>query len=141
VCEAAKVCRRDAHPKRGRGLIEVGKVALEALALRRIGFGSAQRAFEVGMVNRVVPCSELDRETHSLAARIATMPRFGLALAKRSVNQCEDHMGLRNGMDAVFGLHHFAHAHNAEIGAGSLGGMDVTAMASVARDGVPSFHA
>jgi len=102
---------------------------------------SAQRAFEVGMVNRVVPCSELDRETHSLAARIATMPRFGLALAKRSVNQCEDHMGLRNGMDAVFGLHHFAHAHNAEIGAGSLGGMDVTAMASVARDGVPSFHA
>jgi enoyl-CoA hydratase len=31
-------------------------------------------------------------------------------------------------MDSVFGLHHFAHAHNAEIGKGPLGGMDATAM-------------
>ena len=42
------------------------------------------------------------------------MPRFGLALTKRAVNQAEDQMGLRAGMDAVFGLHHLAHAHNAE---------------------------
>ena len=46
------------------------------------------------------------------------MPRFGLALTKQAVNQCEDLMGLRAGMDSVFGLHHFAHAHNAEVGAG-----------------------
>ena len=52
------------------------------------------------------------------------MPRFGLALTKRAVNQCEDAMGMRTGMDSVFGLHHFAHAHNAEVGADSLGGMD-----------------
>jgi len=102
---------------------------------------SAQRAYEIGMVNRVVPRSELERETRSLAARIATMPRFGLALTKRAVNQCEDHMGLRNGMDAVFGLHHFAHAHNAEIGAGSLGGMDAKTMASTDRDERPDFDA
>ena len=69
------------------------------------------------------------------------MPRFGLALTKRAVNQCEDHMGLRNGMDAVFGLHHFAHAHNAEIGAGSLGGMDAKTMASTDRDERPDFDA
>ena len=43
------------------------------------------------------------------------MPRFGLALTKRAVNQCEDQMGMRTGMDAVFGLHHLAHAHNAEV--------------------------
>ena len=43
------------------------------------------------------------------------MPPFGLALAKRAVNQCEDLMGMRPGMDSVFGLHHFAHAHNAEV--------------------------
>ena len=42
----------------------------------------------------------------------------------------EDQMGLRNGMDAVFGLHHFAHAHNAEVGRDSLGGLDVKAMAA-----------
>ena len=37
-------------------------------------------------------------------------------------------MGLRTGMDSVFGLHHFAHAHNAEVATDSLGGMDVAAM-------------
>ena len=53
------------------------------------------------------------------------MPGFGLALTKKAVNQCEDQMGLRNGIDAAFGLHHFAHAHNAEVGGDSLGGVDV----------------
>ena len=53
------------------------------------------------------------------------MPRFGLALTKKAVNQCEDLMGMRTGMDSVFGLHHFAHAHNAEVGGDSLGGVDV----------------
>ena len=49
------------------------------------------------------------------------MPPFGLALAKRAVNQCEDLMGMRPGMDSVFGLHHLAHAHNAEV-SGRLAG-------------------
>jgi enoyl-CoA hydratase len=31
-------------------------------------------------------------------------------------------------MDYVFGLHHVAHAHNAEISADSLAGMDARAM-------------
>jgi enoyl-CoA hydratase len=90
---------------------------------------TAQRAFEVGMVNTVVARDDLERETLALASRIALMPQFGLALTKRAVNQCEDQMGLRNGIDSAFGLHHFAHAHNAEVGAGSLGGMDIKAMA------------
>jgi enoyl-CoA hydratase len=89
---------------------------------------SAQRAYEWGMVNRVVPADNLSEETFALADRIAAMPRFGLALTKRAVNQCEDAMGMRNGMDSVFGLHHFAHAHNAEVGADSLGGMDAKSM-------------
>ena len=50
------------------------------------------------------------------------MPRLGLALAKKAVNQVEDLMGLQTGMDSVFGLHHLAHAHNAEVGGDSLGG-------------------
>jgi enoyl-CoA hydratase len=89
---------------------------------------SAQRAYEWGMVNRVVPRDSLETETLSIAERIAAMPRFGLALTKRAVNQCEDAMGMRNGMDSVFGLHHFAHAHNAETGADSLAGMDAKSM-------------
>jgi enoyl-CoA hydratase len=89
---------------------------------------SARRAYELGMVNRVVPRDELADATFTLADRVATMPPFGLALAKRAVNQCEDLMGMRPGMDAVFGLHHVAHAHNAEVSADSLAGMDARSM-------------
>jgi enoyl-CoA hydratase len=89
---------------------------------------TAQRAYELGMVSHVVPRPELADTTFALADRIAKMPQFGLALAKRAVNQCEDQMGMRNGMDSVFGLHHVAHAHNAETGADSLAGMDARSM-------------
>jgi len=91
---------------------------------------SARRAHEVGMVNRVVARDDLRSAALGMAQRIATMPYFGLALTKRAVNQCEDQMGLRTGMDAVFGLHHFAHAHNAEVGTDSLGGLDAKTMAA-----------
>lgn len=94
---------------------------------------TARRGYEVGMVNRVVPRADLESETRALAARIAEMPRFGLALTKKAVNQCEDLMGQRAGMDSVFGLHHFAHAHNAEVGRDSLGGMDVNSMKAKAK--------
>jgi enoyl-CoA hydratase len=90
-------------------------------------FGAA-RAYELGMVNRVVPRTELAQATFALADKIAVMPAFGLALAKRAVNQCEDQMGMRNGMDSVFGLHHVAHSHNSETGVDSLAGMDARAM-------------
>jgi enoyl-CoA hydratase len=88
----------------------------------------ARRAYEIGMVNRVVPRAELKPRTLELAERIAQMPRLGLALAKRAVNQAEDLQGLHAGLDSVFGLHHLAHAHNAEVAADSLGGMDIAAM-------------
>lgn len=96
---------------------------------------SAQRAYEWGMVNRVVPREDLETETFAIAERIAAMPQFGLALTKKAVNQCEDQMGMRNGMDSVFGLHHFAHAHNAEVGADSLGGMNAKSMKDSASKG------
>jgi enoyl-CoA hydratase len=95
---------------------------------------SARRAYEVGMVNRVVPRADLAATTLALAEKIAAMPPFGLALAKRAVNQCEDQMGMRAGMDAVFGLHHVAHAHNAEVSADPLAGMDAAAMKRAAQE-------
>ncbi|GAA1104728.1 enoyl-CoA hydratase [Nocardiopsis composta] len=96
---------------------------------------SAHRAYEVGMVNRVVPREELAGEAVALAERIGRMPRFGLALAKRAVNQAEDLQGMRAGMDAAFGLHHLAHAHNAETGTDALAGMDPRSMKRAAADG------
>jgi enoyl-CoA hydratase len=91
----------------------------------RIG---ASRALELGMVNHVVPAAALEAETMALAGRIARMPRLGLALTKKAVNQVEDIMGLRSGMDSVFGLHHLAHAHNAEVSVDSLGGQTISSM-------------
>ncbi|MGA6166531.1 enoyl-CoA hydratase [Amycolatopsis magusensis] len=90
---------------------------------------TAAQAKEWGMLNRVVPREDLESATLELARKIAAMPSFGLALAKKAVNQAEDLMGLRAGMDSVFGLHHFAHAHNAEVAGGdSLGGQDARSM-------------
>jgi enoyl-CoA hydratase len=107
------------------------RAAKEFLFLgERVG---AERALQLGMVNRVVPRDELEAETFGIAERVAVMPRFGLALAKKAVNQAEDQMGLQTGMDSVFGLHHLAHAHNAEVGGDSLAGMDARGMRDAAR--------
>jgi enoyl-CoA hydratase len=63
-----------------------------------------------------------------LADRVAEMPRMGLALTKRAVNQAEDLQGMHAGPDSVFALHHVAHSHNAETAMDSLGGLDIHAM-------------
>src|SRR5207244_13553174 len=90
---------------------------------------SAARAREIGMINRVVPRANLEAETLSIAERIAKMPRFGLALAKKAINQAEDRMGLRDTMDATYALHHLAHAHNALTSEDHLAGQDAKSMA------------
>ena len=88
----------------------------------------AARAAEIGMVNRVVPRARLVEDTLSIAERVAQMPRFALALAKRAVNQAEDRMGLRDTMDATYALHHLAHAHNQLTSPDHLAGHDVKSM-------------
>ncbi len=88
----------------------------------------AERAYQLGMVNRVVPRDQLDAEVFGVAEKIAQMPRLGLALTKKAVNQAEDLMGMRAGMDSVFGLHHAAHAHNAEVGVDALAGQTPRSM-------------
>ncbi|TPG32474.1 enoyl-CoA hydratase [Mycolicibacterium hodleri] len=98
----------------------------------RVGAEEAQR---LGMINRVVPRDDLETTVLDAARRIAERPTLGLALAKRAVNQCEDLMGLRDGMDSVFGLHHLAHAHNAEVGLGSLAGHDARSMRDSSTSG------
>lgn len=93
---------------------------------------SAQRAHDLGMVNHVVPAVELEKTAFEMAERISAMPRLGLALAKKAVNQSEDLQGMRAGMDSVFGLHHAAHAHNAEVGKDSLAGLGAKSMREAA---------
>lgn len=91
---------------------------------------TAARAERFGMVNRVVPRDELEGETRAMALSIAEMPRLGLALTKQAINHVEDLRGKRTAMDAVFHMHHFAHAQNDLVSGNSLAGLDGKAMAS-----------
>ncbi|MGA0735535.1 MAG: enoyl-CoA hydratase [Steroidobacteraceae bacterium] len=90
----------------------------------------AERAYQIGMVNRVVPRAELETVTTQLAEKISTMPRLGLALTKQAVNHVEDLQGKRAAMDAVFHMHHFAHAQGDLTVGNNLGGMDAKSMAA-----------
>jgi enoyl-CoA hydratase len=94
---------------------------------------SAGRAYEAGMVNRVIPRAELLERTLEIANKLAAQPRFGIALAKRAINQAEDRMGLRDSIDAVYGLHHVAHAHNSLTSPDHLAGQDARSMAAAQR--------
>jgi enoyl-CoA hydratase len=88
----------------------------------------AQEALAAGMINRVVPRDELRDTCAAMAAKIATMPRFGLALTKMAINQAEDRMGLSDSISATYGLHHLAHAHNTLASENYIGGQDVKSM-------------
>lgn len=94
---------------------------------------SAGRAYDVGMVNRVVPRAELEATTYELAGRIARQPRMGLALTKQAINHVEDLAGKRTAMDAVFAWHHFAHTHNELVSGDKLGGYDARTMVAANR--------
>ncbi|USE34923.1 enoyl-CoA hydratase-related protein [Endozoicomonas sp. SCSIO W0465] len=95
---------------------------------------SAQRAYQMGMLNRVVSREALQEETLAIAGRIAKMPRLGLQLTKQAINNAEDLMGKRTTMDMVFGLHHFAHAHNDLVSGDRLAGFDGRSMAASQRE-------
>jgi enoyl-CoA hydratase len=86
---------------------------------------SASRAYEMGMINKVVSRDELEAETMSMAERIAEMPRFGLAVTKMAVNQAEDAMGFRTGTDAAFSLHQLAHLQAQVETSSPIRGVDV----------------
>jgi enoyl-CoA hydratase len=55
---------------------------------------TADEAYRRGMVNQVVPRDELEATTLALAEHIARRPMFGLTLAKQSVNNSLDAMGM-----------------------------------------------
>jgi len=75
----------------------------------------AEEALKVGMVSRVVPRDDLEAETLKLAAHIARRPMFGLTLAKQSVNNALDAMGMYTAIQSAFGLHHVAHSNNMRL--------------------------
>lgn len=91
---------------------------------------SARRAEQFGMVNRTVPREQLREETAAVAAKLAAQPRLGAWLTKQAVNHVEELRGKRAAMDAVFHMHHFAHAQNDLTMGSSIAGLDAKAMAA-----------
>ena len=89
----------------------------------------AERAYQMGMVNQISTRDTLLDDVTVLANKIAAMPRLGLALTKQAINNVEDLQGKRQGMEAAFAWHHFAHAHNDVVSGDKLGGFDAKAMA------------
>ncbi|ABQ68426.1 Enoyl-CoA hydratase/isomerase [Rhizorhabdus wittichii RW1] len=70
----------------------------------------AQEAERRGMVNRVVPRTELDTAARALAAEIAQMHPHALAMAKRAVNQTLDIQGQAAALQSCFDIHQLGHA-------------------------------
>ncbi len=90
----------------------------------------AARAYNFGMVNRIVPREQLDDEAAKMAANLAEKGRLGLWLTKQAINHVEELRGKRTAMDAVFHMHHFAHAQSDLVNGNSLGGQDAKSMAA-----------
>lgn len=89
----------------------------------------AERAYQFGMVNAVVPRERLDDECREMALELADRPPLGNWLTKQALNHVEDLRGKRTAMDAVFHMHHFAHAQNSLTSEDHLGGLDASSMA------------
>jgi enoyl-CoA hydratase len=73
---------------------------------------TAQEAYQLGMVNKIVERSELKEATLTLARKIARRPSIGLTLAKQSVNQALDAQGMWTSIQAAYSLHITGHSHN-----------------------------
>ena len=73
----------------------------------------AQEAFEIGMINKVVPRAALEAETQVLAEQIAKAEPFALKLVKKSINRTLDIQGLRNALTAHFDTHQLSHVTEA----------------------------
>ncbi len=76
---------------------------------------TADEAYRHGMVNKVVPRDELESATLAMAEHIAKRPMIGLTLAKQSVNNSLDAMGMYTSIQSAFGLHHVGHNHNLRL--------------------------
>jgi enoyl-CoA hydratase len=90
----------------------------------------ATRAYEVGMVNRVVARERLKDEAASIAAKLAERGRLVLALTKQAINHVDELRGKRTAMDAVFHMHHFAHAQSMIMSGHATGGLNAREMAA-----------
>ncbi len=73
---------------------------------------SAAEAHRLGMVNHVVPRTQLNDKALELARKIASKPLFAVKMTKEAINRSLDIAGQQNAADQAFGLHQLCHAHS-----------------------------
>src|SRR5205085_1298469 len=66
-------------------------------------FIPAAEAAQYGLVNRVLPRADLERETYAYARRVAENDPQTLRLAKIQMNKAQDHQGFTNAMEDSIG--------------------------------------
>jgi len=89
------------------------------LARELIYFGDridARRAYEIGMVNRVVPPAELAAATMKYAQRLSLIAPEALVAAKLAVNRGLDAAGFRNALNAGLDVLAPLYAAETEVG-------------------------
>ena len=78
-------------------------------------FFTADEALAAGMVNHVVPATDLAAFTLEMATIIARQPLFALRLAKEALNAAQDAQGRVNAQQTAFALHQLCHSHNGQL--------------------------
>lgn len=94
---------------------ELGARRAKDMLFTQRGIG-AEEALAMGLAREVVPRDELWDRTHELAASIATQNPFGLAQAKRAVNQTLDVQGYHTALQSVFDIHSVGHGNAISVG-------------------------
>ena len=72
---------------------------------------SAQDAYRLGMVNKVVKRESLEVSVMEMARKIKVKSRFALKLTKKAINAAQDAQGRDVAMQNAFHLHQIAHTH------------------------------
>ena len=75
----------------------------------------AEEARQLGMVNKVVPRTELPDAALEMARKIARQPSFATRMAKLAVNAAQDAQGRHSAMQTAFALHQLQHSHCMEV--------------------------
>ena len=96
----------------------------------------AQRAYDFGMVNKIVPRAGLREAAAAWASKLAGQNRLGNWLTKQSINHVEELRGKRTAMDAVYHMHHFAHAQNDLVTGNSIAGVSGASAAAANKKSV-----
>ena len=93
---------------------ELGNRRAKEMLFRGRGITAAE-ALRIGMVNHVVPLSELEATVLEISTEISEQPSMGLMLAKQALNQALDAAGFDQALSSAFSLHQLGHSHNMQV--------------------------